>query len=258
MAVREGRIYRFADVQVDTARGCITRGGDEKHLRKQTFQVLLYLLEQQGRLVTKEELIAHIWKDTAVTDDALVQCIGEARKALGDDRRNPRFIKTTPKAGYRFITPLEPTTVNITAPTIATKEITTIEFEYEEEFDKPSVQNLVDALSRRPLTTRIINRPLLIASVAVCVLIVVSFAIYLRTSSRAPDETAVSLPRIPGRLSVAVVYFDNQSSSAELDWLREGLADGKTRRKCGSTTSAKQGPASMYQSMTDALIVLNH
>src|SRR6185369_2338464 len=40
--------------------------------------------------------------------------------------------------------------------------------------------------------------------------------------------------------------------------LREGLADGKTRRKCGSTTSAKQGPASMYQSMTDALIVLNH
>ena len=98
MAVREGRIYRFADVQVDTARGCITRGGDEKHLRKQTFQVLLYLLEQQGRLVTKEELIAHIWKDTAVTDDALVQCIRELRRKLGDVDRT--VIRTVPRRGY--------------------------------------------------------------------------------------------------------------------------------------------------------------
>jgi len=63
------------------------------------------------------------------------------------------------------------------------------------------------------------------ASVALCLLIVVSFAIYLRTSRRAPDETAVSIPRIPGRLSVAVIYFDNQSRDAELNWLREGLAD---------------------------------
>jgi DNA-binding winged helix-turn-helix (wHTH) protein len=68
---------------------------------------LLYLLKGRERLVTKEELFENIWKDAAVTDNALLQCIFDIRKALGDDSRNPRFIKTFPKVGYRFISPVE-------------------------------------------------------------------------------------------------------------------------------------------------------
>src|SRR5437867_715260 len=133
----EKQIYRFADVEVDTAQGCVKRSQNEVHLRQQTFQVLLYLLERHERLVTREELIAHIWKDTAVTDDALVQCIGEVRKALGDDPRNPRFIKTVPRVGYRFISPVERQSHNGANSTdsfaVATEETTTIELEYEED-----------------------------------------------------------------------------------------------------------------------------
>src|SRR5436309_14071523 len=126
-------IYRFADVEVDSAQGCVKRGEAEMHLRQQSFQVLLYLLEQHGRMVTKEELMHYVWKDAAVTDDALVQCIGEVRKALDDDPRRPRFIKTVPKVGYRFISPIQKPAQNGGALAIATEEITTFELEYEDD-----------------------------------------------------------------------------------------------------------------------------
>ena len=101
-----GHIYRFAEIEVDTGQGCVRQNGEERHLRQQTFQVLVYLLEQKERLVTKDELLQNIWNGTAVTDDALVQCVMDIRRALGDDSRRPRFIKTIPKLGYRFIAPV--------------------------------------------------------------------------------------------------------------------------------------------------------
>src|SRR6185503_12585210 len=100
-------IYRFDDIEIDPSRACVKRNGHEQHLRQQTFHVLLYLLEQRERVVTKEELLSAIWHDTAVTDNALVQCIADIRKALGDDPRQPRFIKTAPKIGYLFIGAVE-------------------------------------------------------------------------------------------------------------------------------------------------------
>src|SRR6266404_8494125 len=96
-------VYRLDNVEIDVAQGCLKRGGEEQYLRQQAFDVLLYLLEQRDRVVAKEELIASIWRHTAVTDNALVQCITEIRRALGDDSHQPRFIRTLPKLGYRFI-----------------------------------------------------------------------------------------------------------------------------------------------------------
>src|SRR5260370_39050492 len=98
--------YRCEDVEIDLGQGCVKRAGREEYLRQQSFQVLLYLIQRRQRLISKEELIQNFWHDTAVTDNALVQCIAEIRKALGDDRRCPRFIKTVPKVGYRFIAPV--------------------------------------------------------------------------------------------------------------------------------------------------------
>src|SRR5262245_44248979 len=111
MKLLDRSVYRAedpsGDIQIDPSRGCLTRSGQEQHLRQQTFQVLLCLLENRQRIVTKDELLQSIWHDTAVTDNALVQCIVDIRKALGDDPRHPRFVKTVPKLGYRFIGPIE-------------------------------------------------------------------------------------------------------------------------------------------------------
>src|SRR3989442_4348957 len=100
-------VYRFRDVDVASSGGCIRLGQQEPHLRQQAFQVLVSLLERHERLVTKEELMDRVWKDTAVTDDVLVQCVMDIRKAIGDDSRNPRFVRTIPKVGYRFIGSVE-------------------------------------------------------------------------------------------------------------------------------------------------------
>lgn len=72
-------------------------------LRRQSFAVLCYLIAHADRLVTKDELVAAVWPGIAVTDDSLVQCIHEVRRALRDDSR--AYLKTVPKRGYRLALP---------------------------------------------------------------------------------------------------------------------------------------------------------
>lgn len=85
---------------LDLTRGCLLRGIEEVKLRPKAFEVLSYLVENNGRLVSKEELIHAVWVDTAVTDDSLVQCLMEVRRALGDEAQ--QIIKTVPRRGYIF------------------------------------------------------------------------------------------------------------------------------------------------------------
>ena len=106
MRVLSGSIYRFDGVVVDPSQRSLRRDGEELTVRHQSYQVLIYLLEQRHRPVTKEDLIKQVWQSQAVTDDSLVQVIIELRRSLGDDPRRPRFIKTVPKVGYRFIAPV--------------------------------------------------------------------------------------------------------------------------------------------------------
>jgi pimeloyl-ACP methyl ester carboxylesterase/DNA-binding winged helix-turn-helix (wHTH) protein len=81
--------------------GCsLLRGSDEIRLRPKSFDVLRYLVEHTGRLISKEELLQAIWPDVVVTEDSLVQCIGDIRTALGDNAH--RIIKTVPRRGYLF------------------------------------------------------------------------------------------------------------------------------------------------------------
>lgn len=91
---------RFDRYLLDLDRGCLLSGEAEIMLRPKTFAVLHYLVENPERLVSKNELFATVWPKLNVTDDALVQSIGELRKALGDD--GTRLIKTVPRRGYRF------------------------------------------------------------------------------------------------------------------------------------------------------------
>lgn len=76
------------------------------HLKPKTMQLLVYLAEHAGDVLSKEQLLAKLWEGAYVTDNALMNTIAELRKALGDDARNPRYIATIPKRGYRLIAPI--------------------------------------------------------------------------------------------------------------------------------------------------------
>ena len=114
--------YRVEDIEIDAGTFAVLRLNEEHRLRPQTFKVLIFLLENSDRVVTKDEL-GSLWDDAEPTDDSFIQCIAEIRRAFGDTARNPRFIRTVPKVGYRFIaevTPIEtvPVMPERTIPTI--------------------------------------------------------------------------------------------------------------------------------------------
>jgi adenylate cyclase len=94
------RTYSFEDFTLDLDRGCLLRAGQEIRLRPKSFEVLKYLVEHNGRLVSKSDLMHAVWADAFVTDDSLVQCLVEVRRALGDESR--RYVKTVPRRGYIF------------------------------------------------------------------------------------------------------------------------------------------------------------
>lgn len=98
------RRYLFDEFTLDLARARLLRDGKQVGLRPKAFDVLRYLVENRGRLATKDELIGTLWPDVIVTDDALVKCVQEVRDALKDRQR--RYIKTVPKRGYLFDAPV--------------------------------------------------------------------------------------------------------------------------------------------------------
>ena len=84
-------------------RGGLRLGGREVRLTPKALALLCVLAERPGHVMTKDELFAAVWPETAVGDAALVTCVQELRKALRDDARRPRYIETRHRRGYRFI-----------------------------------------------------------------------------------------------------------------------------------------------------------
>jgi non-specific serine/threonine protein kinase len=99
------RTYFTGDLVLDLDRGCLLRAGREVRLRRQVFEVLVFLVERHGRLVEKEELARAVWPNTFVSDDSLNRCITEIRRALVDTRH--QLVKTVPRRGYIFDAPVE-------------------------------------------------------------------------------------------------------------------------------------------------------
>src|SRR5687767_14148172 len=85
---------------LDLERGGLWRGPEEVKLPPRVFEALKYLVLNNNRLVTKDELMKALWPDSFVTDDSLVQCLVELRRALGDEGQ--ACIKTVPRRGYIF------------------------------------------------------------------------------------------------------------------------------------------------------------
>lgn len=98
--------YRFGDFVLEPERASLLKAGQEIRLRPKVFDALRYLIENRGRLVPKEELIQTLWPEAFVTDDSLVQCMVELRRALDD--RSQEMLKTVPRRGYIFTAAVTP------------------------------------------------------------------------------------------------------------------------------------------------------
>jgi len=92
----------FEDFRIDIARGELRRAGQVVPLEPQVLDLIVYLATHPGTIVSRDELIAHVWDGRIVSDSAISTRINAARVALGDDGQSQRLIKTIPRRGFRF------------------------------------------------------------------------------------------------------------------------------------------------------------
>ena len=95
--------FEFGPFQLDLDDRLLTRGGEVISLRPKATEILIRLVMNAGQLIKKDQLLKEVWPDTFVEESNLSQTIFTLRKALGDDRSEPRYIETVPRRGYRFI-----------------------------------------------------------------------------------------------------------------------------------------------------------
>ncbi len=101
------REFRLANWLVTPDLNRITDGERSVSVEPQVMEVLVFLAEHPGEVLSKDRILEAVWRDTYVTDDVLAYSISELRKALGDDARSPRFIETIQRRGYRLIAPVQ-------------------------------------------------------------------------------------------------------------------------------------------------------
>src|SRR5260370_33837712 len=120
----------FKGFRLDTVNHLLWRNGNRVPVEPKVFDVLAYLVEHAGRVVTQDEMLEALWSETYVNPEVLRKYILEIRKALGDRPDKPEFIETLPKRGYRFIASV--TDESVAEPTDSPTSLPTKEHASEE------------------------------------------------------------------------------------------------------------------------------
>jgi DNA-binding winged helix-turn-helix (wHTH) protein/TolB-like protein/Flp pilus assembly protein TadD len=236
------KIYVFDEFQIDTQKRLLWRAGRTVPLTAKAFDLLLVLVENQGREVTKQDLMERIWADQIVEEGNLTVTMSYVRKALGEKAGDHRFIVTIPGRGYRFVaqvTNLDEQREFIIESKTASQ--VTIEEETSESDEKsiargklypPAIAADVD-LARQPISTlsetglraialkevRARDRSRLIAFVASIVLLATAIAAYYIWIKRTPTGAATQIK------SIAVLPFKPLLAESRDESLELGMAD---------------------------------
>lgn len=216
--------FRFGSYVLDLEKGVLLNDGNEVMLRRQSFDVLVHLVRNRGRLVTREELLRDIWTDKVVTDASITQCLVDIRAAI-DDHRHEK-IRTLTGRGYRFELPVEEERGRAGRQSEAVKDNT--------------------AVIETPRSGRVFPAVLAIAAVFL--------AIAWFVIERSPDLNRGAQPAKTGDADaralesvVAVLPFDSRSTVEADTFLAEGLADEILSSLAGRRTVSVIGGASSFQ-----------
>ena len=98
--------YKFSGFVLDARERTIRKDGEAVKLKNRAFEVLLVLVENAGKIVTKEDFFESIWQDSFVEENNLTVAVAQIRKVLGETRKD-KFVETVPKKGYRFVAEVE-------------------------------------------------------------------------------------------------------------------------------------------------------
>lgn len=99
---------RIGDWSLDATTGVLSRGAETIRLEDRTLRLLLALARRPGEIVSVEALLAQAWPEVIVTPDSVYQAVASLRRVLGDDAKQPRYIVTVPRLGYRMVAAVGP------------------------------------------------------------------------------------------------------------------------------------------------------
>lgn len=108
-------VYFFADCELDTELFALRRDGQTLALRPKAYRLLLYLVENRHRVVSKQELCDAVWQGRIISEATLESTVMAVRQALGDTPRTHEFIQTLYGHGYRFVAEVAERTIVRTA-----------------------------------------------------------------------------------------------------------------------------------------------
>jgi DNA-binding winged helix-turn-helix (wHTH) protein/Tol biopolymer transport system component len=215
-------VFNFADIEVREREFLLIKAGERLPVEPTAFRVLLFLLRNPGRIVSKEEIVGAVWNDVAVSDNSLTRAIAQLRRVLGDDPREPQYILTVPTLGYRLLSDVRaredgPSTGGA-ADALSLDGAT----EREKSLGADDVPLQADQLQRRGVPTRqkFPSRKILFAAIT-AVLLIFATVFALR---RFKDKRAASYPTLP-HLAVELRLTEN-ASDVPIFWPAIS-ADGK-------------------------------
>jgi TolB-like protein/DNA-binding winged helix-turn-helix (wHTH) protein/Flp pilus assembly protein TadD len=197
----------FLDFTLDSRRQLLLRGAESIRLRGRTYDVLSYLVMHAGRLVSKRELMESVWGNVAVTDDSLVQCLMEIRRALGDSHD---VVKTVRGRGYVF----DATVRLVTEDTAQTPEAGRSRSDAGDSLS-PGDQGDSSPTRQRRFRTTVVAGSLLAVGIAATVAVLYSGQL-TRVFSGGPTKQIRSL---------AVLPLVNLSGDAEQEYFADGMTD---------------------------------
>ena len=120
-----GRLYELGEFRIDATSRLLTRDGAVVALTPKALDTLLVLVERQGQVVMKEDLLAAVWPDTFVGEATLTQNIYTLRRALAT-AGSERYIETIPRRGYRLTAPVRPVEGGAERPALAARAVSAI------------------------------------------------------------------------------------------------------------------------------------
>src|SRR5208282_6865236 len=107
MSMRPGRIFQFGKFQIDALARTLRREETLVKLNSRAFDVLLYLVQNPGKVLTRDELLKNGWPDASVDESSLAQNISLLRRALDEKPGDNSYIVTLPGRGYQFVAPVQ-------------------------------------------------------------------------------------------------------------------------------------------------------
>ena len=201
-------LYEFDKFRLDAQSRVLRRGGAAVSLTPKTFDVLLLLVQNAGRIVTKDELMKAVWPDSFVEESNLTQTIFMVRKAL-DETADRRYILTVQGQGYRFLVPVTET-ANSGAETEAP--------EIETPVPPPDAESAPEIQLPSPPRHERDLRSAVIASAGVALVVIVASTLWIWRSPHGAAEQ-------PGRTMLAVLPFENFTGDAGQEYFSDGLTE---------------------------------